>query len=227
LIQNLEENKGQALHCKAWPCKLFELERIYLPQKEGELPKENFRLAGVVFNKQKTMSNEQFYIIKGIVEGLLKELGIKDYRFEPNPQNPSTIGVIHLRGGQGRQIGVIGYTEETAFFDLDFDTITEIASNFKSFEPIPEYPPIIEDISMILPPKTLFADVVAEIKKQSQLVKNIEIVDRYPEKGSVTLRLIYQHASRTLTDAEVAAIRQKIINALEKTLKAQVRQKNA
>ena len=77
-----------------------------------------------------------------------------------------------------------------------------------------------------MPPKTFIADVPSEIKKQSKLISQVEVVDIYPEKGSVTLRLTYQHAKKTLTDAEVAAIRQKIITALEKNLKVQIRQKD-
>jgi phenylalanyl-tRNA synthetase beta chain len=225
LIQNLEENKGQALHCKAWPCKLFELERIYLPQKGGELPKENFRLAGLVSNQQfNNLTIQPFYFIKGIVEGLLKELGIKDVTFQPDLQNPSTTSVIRLRGGQGRQIGTIGWAEKSAlFFDLNFDTIVELATDQKTYTPIPEYPPIIEDLSIILPPKTFIADVISEIKKQSKLIKEVEVADIYPEKGSVTLRLTYQHAKKTLTDTKIATIRQKIITGLEKNLKVKIR----
>ncbi len=71
LLQNLEENKGQALPSKAWPLKIFELERVYLPLKNQDLPQENFRLTGIVFvDEQKTKNNEQFYVVKGIVEGV-------------------------------------------------------------------------------------------------------------------------------------------------------------
>lgn len=228
LLQNLDENKGQALPGKAWPSeslKLFELERVYLPSKGQELPQENFRLTGLVRNEPQATSYKLFYIVKGIVEGLLKELGIKDISFDPllhssffllNSSTKITCG--------SEEIGTLGYVKPTVVaFDLDFDIITKLATSQKVYEPIPEYPPIIEDLSLILPPKTFFADVVNEIERQSQLIKDIELIDRYPEKGSVTLRLTYQHAKKTLTDAEVAAIRQKITTALEKNLKAKVR----
>ena len=151
-------------------------------------------------------------------------MGIKDVKFEPQAQEPATATLTHPSG----VLGTIDHIESgrpIVAFDLDFDTITNIASDQKTYEPIPEYPPIIEDISVILPPKTFIADVISLIKRQSQLVKNIELTDRYPEKGSVTLRLTYQHTKKTLTDAEVQKIRDKIVNTLEKTLKAKVRQK--
>ncbi len=154
------------------------------------------------------------------LRGLLKELVISDYKIEPKPQDPATATLTHPSG----VLGTIGFVDpQTTAFDLDFDIISNLATDQKTYEPIPEYPPIIEDLSIILPPKTYFADVVSLIKKQSQLVKDIELIDRYPEKGSVTLRLTYQHANRTLTDKEVATVRQKIITTLEKTLSAKVR----
>ena len=216
LLQNLSENQHHQDEIK-----FFELERVYIPIKDQELPQENFRLAGLVFNNL-TMEqfNNSFFVVKGIVEGLLKELGITDYKFEPNPHSPATL--THPSG----VLGTIGYLDtKTVVFDLDFDVITNLATDQKTYEPIPEYPPIIEDLSLILPPKTFIADVPSEIKKQSKLISQVEVVDIYPEKGSVTLRLTYQHAKKTLTDAEVAAIRQKIITTLKKNLKAQVRQK--
>ncbi len=224
LLQNLAENKGQSFPRKDCPLKIFELERVYLPQKGEELPKENFRLTGVVLSEilhYVQDDNTQFYIVKGIIEGLLKELGIKNLKFEPQAQNSLVATLTHPSG----MLGTIAIEESIVVFDLDFDTITGLASDLKTYEPIPEYPPIIEDLSIILPPKTFIADVVSEIKKQSQLVRNVELIDRYPEKGSVTLRITYQHAKRTLTDEEVATVRQKIINTLEETLKAKVRQK--
>ncbi len=232
LIQNLEENKGQTLPGKVWPSeslKLFELERVYLPVKGQELPQENFRLAGVVSNNL-TMGqfNNSFFVVKGIIEGLLKELGIKDNTFEPDKPLSALI-----RSGSAL-IGAIEIIDSaTVAFDLNFDTISELASDKKTYEPIPEYPPIIEDISLIIDKITHVRKIVKEIEKRSSrsLKISTEITDIYQDKKlekenkkSVTLRLTYQAQDRTLTDGEVQKIRQKIITALEKNLKAKVRQ---
>ncbi len=215
LLKNLSENQHLADELK-----LFELERVYLPQEGQELPQENFRLTGIVSAQHPAPSTQLFYVVKGIIEGLLSELGIKDIRFES-----ASGGSALIRSGSAL-IGTIGVIEGSiAAFDLDFDTISELASDLKTYEPIPEYPPIIEDLSVILPPKTFIADVISLIEEQSKLVKEVEVTDIYPERGSVTLRITYQHAKKTLTDAEVQKIRQKIIDTLEKTLKAKVRQK--
>ena len=218
LLQNLSENEH------AWPLKLFELERVYLPKKDRELPQENFRLAGLVFNNLPSEAlakgGEQFYVVKGIIKGLLEELGIKNVSFEPLPHSSAKI----TSGSE--EIGTLGHVKPTVVaFDLDFDKITELASDLKTYEPIPEYPPIIEDLSIILPPKTFIAEVIALIKKQSKLIRKIEVVDTYPEKGSVTLRITYQHLKKTLTDEEVSKIREKIIKVLHSSLRAKVRSK--
>ena len=219
LMQNLSDNKSRADEIK-----LFELERVYIPVKDQELPKENFRLAGLLYNHAAIQpSGHSFFVIKGIIKGLLKELGIKGIQFSATNAKQQTSAKISHKSAE---IGTLGVTNDgVGIFDLNFDVISKLASDLKTFEPIPEYPPIIEDLSIILPPKTFFADVVAEIKKQSQLIKNVELIDRYPEKGSVTLRLTSRHAGRTLTDEEVAEVRRKIITALEKNLQAQIRKR--
>jgi len=218
LLKNLSENQHLADELR-----FFELERVYLPQKGQELPRENLRLTGLIHHQQPATSNQLFYLTKGIIEGLLRELGIKNLKFDPQPPNAATIHSTNPKG----LLGTIGYIDPaTVFFDLDFDTIAKLASDLKTFEPIPEYPPIIEDLSIILPPKTFIADVITLIQKQSKLIREVKVVDIYPKKGSVTLRITYQHAKRTLTDKEVQKIRQKIINSLEKTLKAKIRKKD-
>ncbi len=216
LLKNLSENQHHSDEIK-----LFELERVYIPQEGQELPRENFRLTGIVSSLAlQPFSSQLFYVVKGIVESLLAELGIKNVKFE------SASGGSALIRCQSALIGTIKIIEDSVVvFDLDFDTIAELASDLKTYEPIPEYPPIIEDLSVILPPKTFIADVISLIEEQSKLVKELEVTDIYPEKGSVTLRITYQHAKKTLIDAEVQKIRQKIIDTLEKSLKAKVRQK--
>ena len=147
-------------------------------------------------------------------------MGVKDLKFE------SAAGGSALIRCQSALIGTLEVTNDSVgVFDLDFDTITEIASDLKTYEPIPGYPPIIEDLSIILPPKTFIADVIALIKKQSKLIREIEVVDVYPERGSVTLRLTYQDTKKTLTDEEVQKIREKIIKVLQSSLRAKVRSK--
>ena len=159
-------------------------------------------------------------MVKGIIKGLLEELGIKNVSFEPLPHSSAKI----TSGSE--EIGTLGHVKPTVVaFDLDFDIISELASDLKTYEPIPEYPPIIEDLSIILPPKTFIAEVIALIKKQSKLIRKIEVVDTYPEKGSVTLRITYQHLKKTLTDEEVSKIREKIIKVLHSSLRAKVRSK--
>lgn len=214
LLQNLSENQHHTDEIK-----LFELERIYIPTKNQDLPRENFRLTGVSYSHLQSPTSH-FFTVKGIVEGLLSELGIKEIDFTPLKSQNALISL------EKKVIGQIGGVDEENLivaFDLDFEQISSIATDRKSFTPIPEYPPIIEDLSLILPPKTFIAEVILLIKKQSRLVKKIEVVDIYPEKGSVTLRITYQSEKKTLTEKEIERIRQKILRTLKASLGAEIR----
>jgi phenylalanyl-tRNA synthetase beta chain len=60
---------------------IFELGKTYKQTEKSKPPEEKNRLMGVITGESK------FYEAKGVVEALLQELGIKNYRFQP--LNPS------------------------------------------------------------------------------------------------------------------------------------------
>ena len=165
---------------------------------------------------------------------MLEELGVKDISFAPSLHSSFFILYSTIHSG-AKEIGTLGYIKPTVVaFDLDSDAIANLATNQKTYEPIPEYPPVIEDISLIIDKITHVRKIVKEIEKRSSrsLKISTEITDIYQDKKlekenkkSVTVKLTYQARNRTLTDGEVQKIRQKIISTLEKDLKAKVRQK--
>ena len=104
--------------------------------------------------------------------------------------------------------------DEGIFFELNFSKLfTKINFN-KSYKPIPKYPPIIEDLALLIDEKVQTGQIIEEIKKQSPLVVYVNLLDVFQD--SRTFHIIYQHRERNLTTKEVAKIREKIIEALKK-----------
>jgi len=90
-----------------------------------------------------------------------------------------------------------------------------------SFKPVPKYPAQIEDLTLFLPEKTRIGDVVSAILRGNQLIKTVKFKDVY--HSSYTFRIAYQNKDKTLTDAEVKEIRDKIISSLKSKFGASVK----
>jgi len=73
LVKNIKDNEGYKSNLK-----LFEIAKTYIPT-EKDLPVENFKIACVV--------NTSFADLKGILDGLIKELNIDEVIIEPAKNN--------------------------------------------------------------------------------------------------------------------------------------------
>lgn len=191
--------------------KIFELANVYL-SKTNSLPKEYLALGGIVKKE-----NVNFYEVKGIVEALLSDLGIKNLNFKERQS-----------GGLGTDIyidqeflGEIEVLENNlADFELNFELILKNVSLKKVYKPIPKYPPVIEDVRISTPENVTHKQIVSLIKKESKLVYDISLIDVYEDKK--TFRITYLDPTKNLTAEEVSKERQKIYSALEKELGAKI-----
>lgn len=197
---------------------LFELAKVYIPQKNS-LPKEKSMLALV--------SQKDFYHLKGIIIALLKELGIEKYQSVPlNHHHLPKSHLFHpLQSLQliieGATISVLGalhpafaqsfnIKKSTYIAYIDIETLVEHASSIKHFTPIPQYPPVIEDVTLNLPPQTHIGLIIEKIYKTSSLVKNVELLGKYED--TATLRITFQDPNKNLTIEDINIIRKKIKN---------------
>ncbi|MBU3956884.1 hypothetical protein KKI19_01185, partial [Patescibacteria group bacterium] len=114
-----------------------------------------------------------------------------------------------------------GVKGRVVVFDLDFRELAKRASKAKKYTPIPKYPAIVEDLTFVVPPKTLVGEMFEEIEKASQLIKLTELIDSY--KNTRTFRITYQSPKKTLTDKEVEKIRGKIVHKLKTKFEAKLK----
>ena len=228
---------------------LFEVGPVFVPDDSQELPHEPARLAIAISGKRypsawdvKTEQEYDFYDMKGIMESILKGLQIDTYTIMATEVPTFHPGKCALLSISGDPIGVFGVLhpqvkENYAFLgadviaaDVDLDKLVAHASqNFKS-ETLVAFPPVIEDLAMIVPEATLSVDIEAVIRNQGGfLLKQVELFDifRADQIGtgmkSMAYRLTYQAPNRTLTDKDVGKLRERIIQQLEKELGAKVR----
>ncbi|TXG76499.1 phenylalanine--tRNA ligase subunit beta [Candidatus Dojkabacteria bacterium] len=205
LIQILEENKSREI------VQIFELANIY-QKRTNDLPKEVSTLSALMKKK-----NISFYEGKGIVEQILTDLGIKNFKFKQRKDGPGAEVLIEQK--------VIGFIEifnnDTIDFELNFDEILKHASNKLSYKQLAKFPPVVEDITFVLPEGVSTDDVVSEIQLQSFLITEVTLKDQYED--SKTFHIIYQAEDKNLTNQEVKEIREQITAAIQNKFQASVK----
>src|SRR5271168_2179138 len=104
------------------------------------------------------------------------------------------------------------------------------AKEARRYEPLPRFPAVERDFSLLLADGTHFSDVVASIRAlQVAEISSIEAADLFRGKNvpagkySLLVRVTFQSRDATLTDAQTGEFSARIVSALEKNLGAQLR----
>src|SRR5205807_1690045 len=98
-------------------------------------------------------------------------------------------------------------------FEIDFAAFIKQATFKKAYHPLSKFPPIIEDIAIIAPHNVLTGDLIETVKKQSLLIREVSLLDKYQD--SRTFHVVYQSYQKNLTTEEVGEIRKKILKVLK------------
>ncbi len=104
------------------------------------------------------------------------------------------------------------------------------AKEARRYEPLPRFPAVERDFSLLLADGTAFADVVKTIHSLNiNEITSIDAADLFRGKNvpsgkySLLVRVTFQNREATLTDPQTADFSAKIVSALEKNLAAQLR----
>lgn len=132
-------------------------------------------------------------------------------------------GVVgQLAGGTADAHGLTG-SEPVYVAELDLDALAPVAARRDvRVEPLPRYPSVTRDISILVDDTLPAADVRRTIRDAAPaMLVRVGEFDRYqgqgipPGKVSLSLRLTFRSSDRTLTDAEVQAAMERVIAALK------------
>ncbi|MFC4556628.1 phenylalanine--tRNA ligase subunit beta [Virgibacillus kekensis] len=243
LLESLSYNRARNQSDLAY----FELGSIFV-STETEVtrqPEENLRIAGALTGSwithpwQQEKKQVDFYLAKGIVEGLFDFLDIQVSFKQSKLQDmhPGRCATILL---DDHEIGFIGQVhptlekamdlKETYVFDVDMDEVLAAYSNKPAYNPIPKYPSVSRDIAFIVDESIHAGEIKAEIESVgASIVKNVQIFDVYkgehlPEgKKSIAYSLLYQDPEKTLKDDEVEQSYEKIVETVNTKFNAYVR----
>lgn len=114
--------------------------------------------------------------------------------------------------------------------ELDLCKIAESVENVTRMKPIPEYPAIRRDLALVVPISVFYRDInkiiIAEGKN---LLEECHLFDVYDGKGiqdgfiSLAYSLTFRDLKKTLTDAEIQPLIDKMIARLDKELAVKLR----
>ncbi len=179
-----------------------------------------------------------FYLAKGIVENLLKFLGLTNrYEFK------SDINIKELHPGrkagiyvERQLIGYIGQVHpsieknEIYVFELNLTKLMEKKVRNIKCKEISKFPNVSKDLAFIVDKDVEAINIINEIKKSGgRLLKDIKVFDVYTgdniDKGkkSIAFSLTFEDNTKTLTDEEVNQVFNKIIDDVENKLNAKLR----
>jgi phenylalanyl-tRNA synthetase beta chain len=124
--------------------------------------------------------------------------------------------------------------QEVFLAELDLEPFfyesIRLAKEARRYEPLPRFPAVERDFSLLLADGTHFADVTRAIQSLNIAeIASIEATDLFrgknvpAEKYSLLVRVAFQSREATLTEAQISDYTGKIIAALEKNLGAQLR----
>ena len=236
--------------------RLYEIGKAYIkiaqPSEDFSGVREIRKLAGCIFGSVQNAlyknKEDDFYTLKGILEGLFERLGllkrvvfnslneteIKAFEF----LHPAQSASISILGKNKLPVGYIGklhpvlsdklkFNQSLYIFELNLDEIiSELVPSVAKFKKLPIYGAVQRDIAFVVDKNISLDEIYKVIKKSAtkEIFKGSKIFDIYEGKGiedgkkSLAIRITLQDENKTLTDDVIQAEISKIRFGLEKNI---------
>ncbi|MED4163443.1 phenylalanine--tRNA ligase subunit beta [Halalkalibacterium halodurans] len=228
---------------------IYELGSVFLSKEETltKQPEEREMLAGALTGLwtehlwQGEKKAVDFFVVKGILEGMFAELGLSGkVTFERGEQPGMHPGRTANVKVNGRAIGFVGQIhperqseldlKETYVFQLDVESLLAEEGTEVAYEPLPRFPAISRDIALVVDENVTAAQLQQVIEANGgEWLKHVYLFDLYEGehmeagKKSIAFSLTYFDPERTLTDEEVTAVHEQILKELEASTGAVLR----
>lgn len=217
------------------PCKIFEIADTFVPNHEqGDgLPIQKTKLALVC--------DSDFRDLRGVVEGLIRNID-REAQIDFTPAE-----LIWAQTGakiivNSRTIGTAGIVSNTVkdkydfkdilpcAVELEYEQLSALQSGAIEVKPLPRYPAIQRDLSIIVDDNIRWADIIEAVNNKATVeLENVQFVGIYQGKGipsgkkSVTFSLRYRDEDGTLTHQRVDGFESDIVESLTKSVGAALR----
>ena len=228
-------SRNNAYHNKS--VKLYELAKIYLPTEGQLLPQEPKMLLLGTYG-----ANENFFSLKGELEGIFAGLRTKKASYTAVKDNPSYHpGRCAMVSIDGVDLGYIGQVHplvaknygidcEVYCAEINFTKLFDLRLPDATYTPLPKYPTVNRDLSLICSESVTVAEAENVILAAAgKLLRGVKLFDVYRGTGvpqgmkSLAFSLSLRADDRTLTDVDSEAVVNKVLAALKEKLGATLR----
>tara|TARA_B100000686_G_C16804794_1_gene989172 strand:+ start:985 stop:3402 length:2418 start_codon:yes stop_codon:yes gene_type:complete len=180
-----------------------------------------------------------FFKIKGLIEGVLKLLGLENVKFNSHSNNIISNGLSIIN--KKNEIGYLGMVSKRiqSHFDINetiyiclinMDYVYSNSLNKTVVEEISKFPKVQRDFSLLIDKSISFQSILdISYKTEKNILQSVDLFDVYegnniPEdKKSYGVRFIFQDKRKTLTDKYVDIVMDKLKKQFIKELKAELR----
>ncbi len=237
LIHSLRHNVSR----KNYDVALFEIGRVFTQRRTAQTKEE--RRVAIAITGQRALpfwsgderdAKFDAYDLKGLVEEFLEQFGLRGIAFGKRAESTAlflesaavTLGGKLPLGELGQLLPALAkkYDLRDAVFLAEFnlDLLLAKRNPAKSFKALPQFPSSRRDVAMLVPEATTHEAVLQTVKQaKAANLESVELFDVFRGKGipdgqkSLAYAFTYRAADKTLTDADVNAAHEKVVNALE------------
>ncbi len=228
-------SRNNAYHNRA--IRLYEIGKVYLPRDGQVLPEEPKHLVLGTYG-----ANETFFTLKGELEAVFAALRSAKATYTACTTNPSyhpgrcaevsMDGVVLGYLGQVHPLVAQNYGMDAEVYcaEIDFTELTRHLLPDATYTPLPKYPAVSRDLSVVVDEALTVDQVERTITAAAgKLLRNVKLFDIYrganlgSGKKSMAFSLELRADDRTLTDADTESVMAKVLSALEKECGAALR----
>ncbi|HLX68241.1 MAG TPA: phenylalanine--tRNA ligase subunit beta [Verrucomicrobiae bacterium] len=244
LIHSLRHNISR----KNYDVALFEVGRVF--SRNDSQVREERRIAIALTGQRHALfwsggereAKFDVYDLKGLLEEFLDQFGLRGMTWNRQPESTVLFmesAVIQLGKQQLGEFGQLlpalakRYDLRDAVFlaELNLDLLLARRNPSRSFKSIPMFPAIRRDVAMIVPEATTHDSILQVVRQTKPAnLESVELFDVFRGKNvpegqkSLAYAFTYRNSERTLTDAEVSAAHEKLVEQFKKSLQAAVRE---
>lgn len=226
---------------------VYEIGSVYLSGGKENQPNEKEHLAAAItglwhFHQwQGEKKAADFYVLKGILDGLLEKLGLTSQveyvQSKRDGLHPGRTADVLVNGQFAGFIGQLhpsvqkeNNLTETYLLELDLAMLMQADEEKAAYSMIPRFPSITRDVALVVDQKIVAGELKSEIiSAGGKLLKDVSVFDVYEGdrleagKKSIAFSLKYLDPERTLTDEEVTKSFDKVMKAVSEKFGAELR----
>lgn len=228
--------------------RIFEAGRVFWANEEG-LPDEPEHLCFAVTGQRHSPHWDgspgafDFFDLKGLAEVLLGRLGLDRVETVPYDKidplfDEDRTGELLADGVRTGRFGAVSHRvldhyeirEPVWMGVIDCGVLFGQASDRRTYRAPPKYPAVERDLAIVVPEEVTHRDILNEIRACSgDLLESVELFDVYrgtqiaAQSKSMAYAMRFRSGERTLTDAEVTRLQDKVLRRLVSRYRAELR----